>query len=279
MKILALIIVLLLAFYFSAYKARPAKDQNGQRITPPKQGFTKKKNRLVIGTYNVQSGKDNNGKRDINRSAEIIKSADIVGIQEVYAATWLGGKSQAQALAEYSNFGWLFAATRKRWFREHRGNALLSRLPVNKWSIEMLPDLTGKQYRNLITALINFDGQEVAILVTHLHTKKGKEEQLAFVLEKFKSYERAILVGDMNTPTDNVMIQTLLQDSTYVDAIQTANIGDTTDNRIDWILTKGFNIETGKFEPIGVSDHPYYQVELSLAPINNIKIHSKTSEF
>ncbi len=264
MKIFALIILLLLIFYFSAYKARPAKDKNGQHINPPKHGYSNEKGRLIIGTYNVQSGKDNNGKRDIRRSADVIKAADIVGIQEVYAKTWLGSKNQAQALAEHSGFGWLFAATRKRWFREHRGNAFLSRLPVSKWSIEMLPDATGKQYRNLVTAITNFHGQEVAVLVTHLHTKKGREEQLAFVLEKFKSYDRAILMGDMNTPSDNAMIQALLQDSHYTDAISTAAIEAPSHQRIDWILTKGFTIEAGQFEPIGVSDHPYYQVELSL---------------
>ncbi len=132
----------------------------------------------------------------------------------------------------------------------------------------MLPDATGKQYRNLVTAFVNFNGIEVAILVTHLHTKKGREQQLALVLEKFQKYDHAILMGDMNTSIDNTLIQTVLVDGSYIDAI--AAISTDIDNsneenkRIDWILTKGFTVTSGSYEPIGISDHPYYQVELSI---------------
>ncbi len=268
MKFVLLITLLLIVFYFTAYKARPAKNQHGRDINPPKSGFTKEKNSLSIGTYNVQSGKDINGKRDISRSADIIKAADIVGINEVYAASWLGSKNQAQALAEHSDFGWLFAATRRRWFREHRGNALLSRFPVNNWSIEMLPDTTGKQYRNLVTAFINFNGHEVAILVTHLHTKEGREQQLACVLEKFQQHDHAVLMGDMNTAIDHPIVQSVLVEGSFIDAIASSPNDSDCENdensRIDWILTKGFTTVSSKFEPIGISDHPYYQVELSI---------------
>lgn len=258
-------ISLLLVFYFAAYKARPAKNQNGLSINPPTQDFkTQKTGLLIVGTYNVQSGKSVKGRRDILRSADVIKKADIVGIQEVYAATWLGGKNQIQCLAEHNDFGWLFAATRRRWFREHRGNGLLSRFPIKKWTIEMLPDATGKQYRNLVTAFIDFNTIEVAVLVTHLHTKIGREQQMALVLEKFKHYDHAILMGDMNTTINNPAIQGLLNNVDFIDAVQTAIPGSDVDNRIDWILTKGFHVQTGQSEPIGVSDHPYYQVELSL---------------
>lgn len=263
-------IFVLLTFYFMAYKAKPAKDKNGHSITPPKRGFkTQKTDRLIIGTYNVQSGKDVDGKRDILRSAEIVKNADIVGIQEVYAKTWWGSKNQTQCLAEHSDFGWLFAATRRRWFREHRGNGLLSRLPVKKWTIEMLPDATGKQYRNLITAFIHFNNIDVAVLITHLHTKKGREQQLTFVLEKFKQYEHAILMGDMNTVINHPAVQDLLNSDEFIDSIQTTLPDNDTDKRIDWILTRGFEAHEGKSEPIGISDHPYYQVELSV--YNNVQ--------
>ena len=265
MKIFFLFLLLAFAFYFIVYKARPAKNQKGDNINPPTEGFeTQIKKQLTIGTYNVQTGKDKKGQRDIFRSAEIIKNADIVGIQEVYAASWLGDKSQTQQLAEHSAFGWLFAATRLRWLREHRGNALLSRLPIKKWSVEMLPDSTGKQFRNLIIAITELEGHDIVILVTHLHTKSGREQQLNVVLEKFKQYDRVILLGDMNTNIENHLIQDFLKDEQHIDAVQIALPKHDNNHRIDWILTKGFTIEDGHFEAIGVSDHPYYQVSLSL---------------
>ena len=260
-----LIAIFLLAavvlFYF-AYKAKPAPNKTGTTIMPPKQ-WNAEKDSLVIGTYNVQSGKDINGKRDISRSAELIKNADIVGIQEVYAATWFGEKSQAEQLAAFSDFGWLFAATRRRWFREHRGNALLSRKKIHDWSITMLPDETGKQFRNLITAKTTLKGKEIAILVTHLHTKKGREVQLKFVLDEFQKHQYAILLGDFNTPHTSTMLQALIEKEEYQDAILQTCPSHQDKNRIDWIICKGLVASDGFFEPIGVSDHPYYQVTLS----------------
>lgn len=257
--------ILVVGFYFIAYKSRPAKNQHGENIRPPKDGFASEpKKELVIGTYNVQTGKSSKGERDISRSANVIKNADIVGIQEVYAATWLGAKSQAEQLACYSDFGWLFAATRRRWLREHRGNALLSKLPIKRWSVEMLPDNTGKQFRNLITAVTEFDGKEIVILVTHLHTKQGREEQLLTVLEKVNQYDHVILLGDMNTNNENQLIQGFLENELHTDAVQTALPDINSNSRIDWIFTKGFKVNSGVHEPIGISDHPYFQVSLSL---------------
>jgi len=260
-----IIIVFLISFYFIAYKARSASNQQGNKINPPKSGFAvHQSNEIVIGTYNIQTGKNSQGKRDISRSANLIENADIVGIQEVYAATWLGRKNQAQQLAELGDFGWLFAATRRRWLREHRGNALLSKLPVKRWTIEMLPDHTGKQFRNLTTAFIDFNGQEIAILVTHLHTKQGRTEQLQIVLEKFQQYNTAILLGDFNTNSENSLIKTFLSKSKHLDAFALAMPNMDLKDRIDWILTKGFKVGVGNYVAIGVSDHPYYQVHLSL---------------
>ena len=262
---LLFVLIFLIGFYFILYKARPASNQQGKSIKPPKTGFAaQQSNEIIVGTYNVQTGKNAHAERDILRSADIIQNADIVGIQEVYAATYLGGKNQAQQLAEHGDFGWLFAATRRRWLREHRGNALLSKLPVKRWSIEMLPDQTGKQFRNLTTAFIDFNGQEIAVLVTHLHTKKGKTDQLQIVLEKFKQYDIAILLGDFNTTNENSLIKTFLSESMHLDAFALAMPDMDLQNRIDWILTKGFKVEGASYDAIGVSDHPYYQVRLSL---------------
>jgi endonuclease/exonuclease/phosphatase family metal-dependent hydrolase len=262
-------ITIALFVFYVAYKARPAHNKQGKDINAPNQWQPiDGKSSLIIGTYNIQTGKDVNGKRDIKRSAELIKNADIVGIQEVYGATWLerclGKKSQTEQLAFHSDFGWLFAATRLRWFREHRGNALLSRIPVHDWSVQMLPDQTGKQYRNLITMKTYLNGKEVAILITHLHTKKGRETQFDFVLKEFQQHEHAVLLGDFNNNHQNSSLQALLKDTQYQDAIEQALPNHQDKDRIDWIITKGVHASEGFFEAIGISDHPYYQVTLSI---------------
>lgn len=257
-----------LCLFYIAYKAKPANNQSGNGITPPAVNWHKPKKSFCIGTYNIQTGKNVEGKRDISRAAHVINNCDIVGIQEVYAKSWFGhllGKgSQAQRIAEANNMGWLFAATRRRWFREHRGNALLSRIAIGGWTVKMLPDNTGKQYRNLITTSIDLDGIEVTILITHLHTKKGRQQQIEAVINEFQKYDHAILLGDLNTKPDNELIIKLLEQSHVDDALQTSFPEHDHRQRIDWIITKNLKASAAKHEPIGVSDHPFYSVNISL---------------
>ena len=256
-------LVLFLCLFACAYKATAQGASAGKHINAP-QKWQKPGKTLTIGTYNIQTGKSNNGKRDISKSADIIKNTDIVGLQELYAASWLGQKAQAQSIAEYGKFGWLFAATRRRWFREHRGNALVSKFEVVEWYIEPLADFSGKSFRNLITAKVIINKQPVWVLNTHLHTKRGRSVQLKTVLERFAQYPRAILLGDFNTDPADEQLITLLKDKNIKDAITLALPNIDHHQRIDWILTKGFDVKQGQFEEKGVSDHPYYAVELSL---------------
>ena len=71
------------------------------------------------------------------------------------------------------------------------------------------------------------------------------------------------MVGDFNTTSDSKSISDAIQNSTIDDAIELANI-DNDPKRIDWILTKGFKVLNGQMIEKGISDHPYYQVELAL---------------
>jgi len=128
----------------------------------------------------------------------------------------------------------------------------------------MLPDTTGKQFRNLITAIVEFNGTDIAILITHLHTKQGQEQQLVKVLEESKKYEFAILMGDFNTNRDNPLIDSFLSETDFIDAFAATKDHEADSSKIDWIFTKGFNVHSSIKEPIGISDHPYYQVTLSL---------------
>lgn len=255
--------ILLITLFACAYKASPQGASAGEGIHPPAK-WKKPNTSFTIGTYNIQTGKSLEGKRDITKSAEVIKNTDILGLQELYAASWLGKKSHAQTLAEHGGFGWLYAATRRRWFREHRGNALLSKFEVAEWYIEPLADFSGKSFRNLITAKLIIDQQPVWVLNTHLHTKHGREVQLKTVLQRFAQYPTAILLGDFNTKTDDPQLIELLKDKNVKDAVQISLPDIDHSQRIDWILTKGFDIKQGFYQEKGVSDHPFYAVELSL---------------
>jgi len=268
-----LLLVFVVVLVLIARKARPAIDQHGHGlISPPAQASplasTEAQDVLRVATYNIQTGKSLAGKRDVSASAQVIAKADLVGVQEVYAPSILNslgmGLSQSEQLAAIGRFDWLFCATRRRWFREHRGNAILSKLPVKDWRIKILPDRSRKSYRNLTVAEVEWQGRHFHFLNTHLHTKVGRQEQIEAVLREFAKYSPAILVGDFNCLANE--LNDALSDIKITDAIEVAKLADNEVNRIDWILCKGFEVVGGDYLEKGVSDHPYYQTNLRFKP-------------
>ena len=272
----ALLLLLALAFlvlFAVARKAQPAQDASGTAFVGDQavvshgnlvsQGHT-----LKVASFNIQTGKSDKGKRDISRAANQLANVDIAGVQEVYAPTWaniLGlGRSQSQAIASPGRFNYVFNATRKRWFREHRGNAVLARVAVESWQTTMLPDQSGKSYRNYTVVNAKWNDTPFVFINTHLHTSKGRTEQLNKVLEEFAQHSRAILVGDFNSRGSELALSELRQNPLVTDAIAQQNLDPNESERIDWIFTKGFSVVGGEYAPKGVSDHPYYEVHLQI---------------
>ncbi len=267
-KILVALFIALI-FFIIAKKSHPIADRSGTSIEGQDQQILNEQDKLLtVASYNIQTGKSINGVRNIHGAAGLIEDQHIIGIQEIYAPGWLNklgfGQSQLETLIKNKPFGHLMAATRKRWFREQRGNAILSRLPVTRWSIHALPDYTGKSYRNMTVIEFEWQGESVRFINTHLHTGQGREEQLDLVLAEFAKYPIAILVGDFNSRDDTKALSDAIANPKITDAISLAQTdAEDPEQRIDWILTKGFSVESGKFVNRGISDHPYYEVTLA----------------
>ncbi len=254
-----------------ARKSKPAHNKHGQEFFDSDLGkygqVSNEVNQIKVATYNIQTGKSNEGKRNLSASAKVLKGVDIAGVQEVYAPSLMNllglGLQQTEVLARHGRFSWLFCATRRRWLREHRGNAILSKLKVHNWRIEMLPDQSGKSYRNMTIAEVEWQNQRFHFINTHLHTRGGRAEQLNVVLQEFAKYPRAILLGDFNSQRTMPELDNVLRDIDITDAILAAGLDTENPERIDWVLTKGFVVEGGSMLEKGVSDHPFYEVTLS----------------
>ena len=271
MRIALILVVLAIVLLAIARKPKPVEDRQGQAVDA-KQFFVAERDTLIVATFNVQTGKSLNGVRNPSAAAQAMAKADIVGVQEVYASSWLNklgiGTSQTEIFAAPGQFGSLFSPTRYRWFRENRGNFILSKLALGAWKSTQLYDVSGKSFRNMTVAKLHWQGEEIAIINTHLHTGRGQNEQLSEVLQEFSFHSKAILFGDFNTRADNPQLLELLnlgENNTEVnDAIANASLDLGNAHRIDWILTKGFDVLDGAILQKGISDHPYYQVELKL---------------
>ena len=79
-----LVIILILALVLMARKSKPAGDKAGHGLIglPPN---LSEPDVLRVATYNIQTGKDANGRRDLLASARVMSEAHLVGVQEVYA--------------------------------------------------------------------------------------------------------------------------------------------------------------------------------------------------
>jgi len=262
--------VIFFAFITIIRRVRPVANREGGAINAKKATINEEAPQtLTVATFNIQTGKSLQGKRDIKRAAQAICKADIVGVQEVYAPGFLNklgfGDSQPHTLAKLGGFNSLLSATQTRWLREHRGNLLLSKLPISNWKVEQLPDFSGRRrYRNMTVAKIAFQDNTFHFINTHLHTSKGRIEQLEIVLNEFDKYSNVILVGDFNSMPETPQLKELLKDRNICDAIGSMNIDENESQRIDWILTKGFTVQSAQIIEKGISDHPYYEVVLSL---------------
>lgn len=262
------VVLLLLAVVITAYMSQPAPAASGRSLEASGQPAVAANNgEFVVGCYNIHGGKGEDGRRDLKRCASVIDDADIVGLQEVHAATHFGRACQLSALAGFTGMGSLFAPARTRWFRDFRGNGLLSRFAVEHWSREPLPDRSGRNYRCLLTAKVNIAGQSVWLLVTHLHTREGRKQQLETVFKRFHGLSPAVLIGDFNTPLSDPMIKPHLEALQELSGDEASIVHPTVNNvrGVDWIICRGLTLVGAGVDHSDASDHPYYWARFRLA--------------
>lgn len=254
-------VVLVFAVVLMAYVPWPVPPASGSSIYVPSRWHNGRVERLRVATYNIHRGRGVDGRRDLGRIGDVIRGSDVVALQEVGAAVWPRG-SQVQRLGTQLDMGWLYMPARYRWFHQDRGNGLLSVFPVNHWNRSILPGSARRTPRTLTSARLLVDGRELWLLITHLNTRNGRHAQLDVVLDRFRHYSPAILLGDLNTPRDDPVLSQYLAQEPVIDALGQALGANDPGDRVDWVLTRGMQVVDGGVEASAASDHPYYWVDL-----------------
>lgn len=227
--------------------------------------------RFRVSSFNIQSGRGTDGKTDLARTAKLLGSFDLIGINEAQGHV-LRRDNQLDELGQLLDAPRLFAASERRWWHDDFGNGLVSRLPVRHWSVEPLPGQRSSGYRSLVRATLPAgDGRTLQVLVTHLDRTTDRLEQLRLVGALFLSLrEPAILMGDLNTRGDDPTLAEILAAAGVDDPI-----GDTpklpAKERIDWILTRGLRTIDGGAVITAASDHPLVWAEVELPPLTEIE--------
>lgn len=256
------LIVLAGLFLWGAYP-RPVKAEDGRGADESQlAGPVRSASTLRVATFNIHGSRGRDGRRDVPRVARDLENVDIAALQEVHD-TWRS-RSQLERLAALLNRAALAAPTRRRWFRNHRCNALLATHPVGRWSRIPLPGHPRQRfhYRNLTVAQVELP-QPLWVLFTHLNRGDGRDEQLERVMREFLKYFPAVLMGDLNmSRNEPAMLEYLVRDD-ITDAL-----GETLDDddpaRIDWILCRGVKPLRGGVIDSGASDHPLYWCDIEI---------------
>ncbi|MCY1000640.1 endonuclease/exonuclease/phosphatase family protein [Myxococcus sp. MISCRS1] len=161
---------------------------------------------LRVMTFNIQSGA-----RGLDGVARVIRASvpDVVALQEVdVGSARAGGVDQVEALAR------LTGLPHRAHFRTtdlHGGAygiALLSRFPLEALAQYPLPNPVGAEPRTLAHAVMDVDGREVSVYLTHLIRRpfnaRARLRQSAFVANLLARDTRPhLLMGDLNDDPDS----------------------------------------------------------------------------
>jgi endonuclease/exonuclease/phosphatase family metal-dependent hydrolase len=242
----------------TAAKSTPSKPTASKVSTPT---------RLKILTYNIHHCEGTDGKLDLPRIAEVIKNsgADLVALQEVDRnAQRTGNVDQAAELGRLTGLHPAFGAAM---FLQggHYGQAILSRLPIEKYTVHQLPQQPGREPRIALAAKI----RELLFVSTHLdHEREEIRVQQAEKLNQILVTNTlpVVLLGDFNSTPTNQTMQVFAEWGNTAGSNPEPTIpSETPRRRIDYILlhpASSWSVRESKVveEPVASDHRPVFAV-------------------
>lgn len=155
---------------------------------------------LNVATWNIHMGIGVDKRRDLERTAEVIRriAPDLIGLQEVDNQV-KNSASDLQTLGRLAGLEVVAGPTMKRADGDY-GNALLTRLPVLKVERHTI-SVQGREPRGLLIAHLEAGRETLQAAVTHLGLlPRERRFQVRKLIEHLSSADRAplVLMGDFN---------------------------------------------------------------------------------
>ncbi len=244
----------------------PAGAAEGGPIMPPAQAAaTPAEGRLRVVQASLHNAGGAQEPRVVAALARCVADSDVVGLTEVRGAGLLGREpDRATAFAARVGMAALFAPTERRWWHEHYGNALLTRLPLASWRREMLPRQIGYSHRGMLLAEVEVGGRRASVLVSHLDVY-DRLVQLERLVERFRRIDGpAIMLADIGFvhPPPPPLAKLLVEP----DVLAVSN-RPTPEMPLmgRWIVARGFRLVGQSICPTGLSLHPELVADLVFA--------------
>ena len=184
-------------------------------------GLCAQEQTLRILCYNIHHGEGVDGKVDLIRQAEVIKSCspDLVALQEVDDQTERTGRvDQTARLAELTGLQGRFVHQID--FEGGRyGQAILSKFPISDVTLHWLPGMPDRERRIAGAVVVQANDLKLTFVTTHLHhnNETFRQQQSVQLNQVFlKTADMLclpiILAGDLNATPDSQPLRILRQE-------------------------------------------------------------------
>ncbi|MDY0205342.1 MAG: endonuclease/exonuclease/phosphatase family protein [Pseudomonas sp.] len=148
--------------------------------------------------------------RNLEKIGFLLGDYDIVALQEADGGSLRSGNiNQVKQLAQLGNFPYWYQQRNRNLgpFAQH-SNGLLTRMHPQKLEDHPLPGPAG---RGAILAQIGDDDNAIAVVSMHLALgKRARTRQLDYIREIVSDYKHIILMGDMNTHAEKLLVNSPL---------------------------------------------------------------------
>lgn len=217
-----------------------------------------------VAMFNIRRGKNSEGVRNLDGTASVLKGCDIAFLNEVSGGMW-GAPDQSERLGDKLGLDSYFLTSQRRYFQDYFGNAVLTRFPIREWQSMNLKKTNGQGHRHIVTMKSNWNGRIVTLILTHLDGDADRARQLDRALTVFRTTPApAILAGDFNTTRSDPALAAALEGG-VIDALGIGLGENDPLRRKDWILVKGFSVQSAEVIEEFVSDHPCFRATLAFS--------------
>ena len=205
--------------------------------------------------------------RNLQDIARLIRSYDVVGLQEVDGGSIRSGFiNQVEFLAQVADFPYWYAQLNRDLgpIAQH-GNGLLSRVTPKNLEDHKLPGVIPG--RGAMFLRLPFADSEILVVMLHLSLgERSRQSQLAYVAECVADEENVVVMGDMNTEAVKLLEASPLRDLNLASATETAPTYPSWQPRtaLDHILVSpNLSIRDYEVLDIPISDHLPIAVEVA----------------
>ena len=204
---------------------------------------------LRVCTYNVRWGIGMDGRRVLQRTADVIGriDPDVIAIQELDRTRRpeTGYEDQLATLQRFLGRDATYATTIEEPPTDESdgqprryGHAVLTSGVIERGKTYPLPGPSDAEPRALLETRIELDGRTLPVFAVHLGLEPDERvEQTKAILDRIdelaevsplKSPPEHVLLGDLNATPDSEPYRLLVDDGPYEDAIETAGVAEPT---------------------------------------------------